>query len=183
MLSRFSLFLACAFLWGCKPVERVLNDALNSGTLRGVDKCVSLEDTTLVPREAIMRSCVRRFERPIPANDLAEMRGNGSPEMAGREAVFSGTLDNQSASRILTGATITVTFRNAGVGPISSRAVTRYRVAVDSVWLLPGRSIPFETRGVTNAPDDWTTTPYCSSVPEARCWHWEITSANGLSLQ
>ena len=66
--------LVVALVIGIKPVQRFTNEAVNSGTLRGVETCLSYSSSELLSPEAVRATCVAAFQKRLYGREHAQGR-------------------------------------------------------------------------------------------------------------
>lgn len=66
--------LVAALVIGIEPVQRVINEATQQGTLRGVETCMNYSRSDLLPEESVKATCVSIFQKPLFHSDHAAGR-------------------------------------------------------------------------------------------------------------
>jgi hypothetical protein len=59
------VFLVAALAFGLEPVQRMLNELANRGTLRGVERCMDYSESALLSLEAVKAACVQTFHERL----------------------------------------------------------------------------------------------------------------------
>lgn len=169
--------LIISSLSGCKPLKAVINSSINGGTVEGASQCIEMGAANLVSEEVIRLSCVGRFEQPLSSAALANLNGRGSPQTHIGDAVFEGSLTNNSINYVITSLEIGVTFH----GSNDSEKIEKNLLVRG--WFEPlTSSQSFRSDDLENQPSDWQTTDACDEDELVNCWTWRLISGNGLSL-
>jgi len=71
--------LVAALVFGFKPVQRVINEATNRGTVRGVETCMDYLKSELLSRDTVKTTCVQAFHNPLYIPEL--VMGQAGPRM------------------------------------------------------------------------------------------------------
>lgn len=92
--------LVAALTYGVEPVQRIVNEAANRGTLRGVEKCMEYSKSELLSQDAVKASCVKVFHTRLYLPDLAT--GKAGPLVEEGMAGWEGILENKTADHVTT---------------------------------------------------------------------------------
>jgi small nuclear ribonucleoprotein (snRNP)-like protein len=169
---KFRLFLpfaAVLVLGGCKPIELV-KEALYSGTLKGVEACMNVNDTDLLSENQIRSMCTK--EQQVTMRDWYRLQGKARFD----EDRIIAQVDNQSEENIVTEITFMVEV-------FDSDGRRRTVSTTENTWIAPNSSAQVSasfryTDGVNLAA------PWCesgASSSELRgCKNWDIESAKAV---
>jgi hypothetical protein len=170
--------LAClvvALVVGFEPVQRVINEASNKGTLKGVESCMSYSDSELLSKEAIKATCVSAFQKRLYHDEYAT--GRAGPNTRKGVVGWGGVLENETSDHVTTWVRISVSI-------FDDKGVEKEYFAETSIWIDPLGESEFEIQLPDLEPEQFESIEFCereSSAPSA-CMAWGVTDVMGLSI-
>lgn len=167
--------LVAAFAFGVEPLLRVTNEAMNRGTLRGVEKCVGYSASELLSDDAIKATCTRKFEKRLFHRDHAN--GRAGPRFD-RDVVFwEGVMENDTSDHLTTWVRISV-------GVLDEEGKEQVFRVEAPIWIDPlgeqkfSVEVPDLKRGVL---EDLEFCDRKDDEPKS-CMLWDVVAVKGLSL-
>lgn len=161
--------------FGIKPVQRVINEAANRGTLRGVEACMDYSKSELLSQDAVKATCVQSFQNRLYLPDLAS--GQAGPRMDQEKAGWEGTLENKTPDHVTSWIQIAVTIFDADG--------TKQEVfAETAIWIDPLGEAEFRVELPEFKREQFDKIKFCDDDDEApkACMGWGITDVKGLSI-
>jgi hypothetical protein len=167
--------LVAALAFGFEPVQRMVNEAANQGTLRGVEKCMEYATSELVSKEAVKASCAQSFQERLYLPDLAS--GKAGPRIDQEIVGFEGLLQNKTADHVTTWIQIEVSIFDAD-------GKERKVVAETPIWIDPMGEADFKVELPDLKPEQLDGIKWCELDDEApkACFSWGITDVMGLVI-
>lgn len=167
--------VVAALVVGVEPVQRFVNETANSGTLRGVETCLSYSQSELLSPEAVRSTCILAFQKPLYRNDHAT--GKAGPAVEQQQVVWSGFLDNKTTDHVTTWVKISVGIFDADGNEQEFHATT-------SIWIDPLGQTEFQVALPDLEREQFSDLEFCEqdTTPQISCISWGITEMMGLSL-
>ncbi|MCL6285994.1 hypothetical protein M3P21_20985 [Ruegeria sp. 2012CJ41-6] len=100
------LCLVLALAIGVRPVQKTVNEALNQGTLKGVETCMSYSKSELLSNDAVQATCVTTFRKRLYHNGHAT--GRAGPRLGERTVSWGGVLENKTSDHVTTWIQVSV---------------------------------------------------------------------------
>lgn len=151
---------------GCDYVASKAADTLYDGTLKGVELCISRNESQLVDDLVIRHLCVTEHERLI----FIELGGTAyftsDREAVNYPAKFTGSFTNDSANYVISGFTVTVVYTD-------SKKDTK---SFSGLWIEP------EARKGFNILSDELTADVDHSALGSDDFDWTIGSIYGIKI-
>ena len=171
-------FLVCivvALLIGVDPVRKIANEAMNQGTVRGVDTCMSYSNSAALSKEAVRAMCVRTFQKRLYHGDYAT--GRAGPRGDLRTVSWSGTLQNKISDHVTTWIRISVTLYDAD-------GVRQEFSAETPIWIEPLSEAEFKVEVPNLEPKQIRNIGFCDldDLAPITCMDWGVTDIMGLSI-
>ncbi len=167
--------LVAALVFGFEPVQRTINVAIFSGTLRGVESCMDYSRSDLLSEEAVQATCISSFQRRLFGSDFAT--GRAGLRLERGEVSWGGLLRNETSDHVTTWVNITVYVFDAEGNEQEFEADT-------AIWIDPLGEAEF----IVNLPDleseqigDLRLCDH-ESVELISCMTWGIYGVEGLSI-
>lgn len=161
---------------GVKPVERLINETTNRGTLRGVETCMGYTGSVLISENAVRATCVETFQRPLYSEDYAT--GRAGPRLIEQERIgWSGSLENKTSDHVTTWVEITVRI-------IDEAGDERTFSAGTQIWIDPLSEATFTVELPDIEREQIEERDFCdhNDAPATNCFSWSITKIRGLSI-
>lgn len=175
ILIGFLLCSVAALAIGIEPVERIANEALNKGKVRGVEKCLSYSDSELLSADAVRAMCIRTFQRPLYDRDHAT--GRAGPRMDNESMGWGGFLENKTSDYVTTWVKI-------AIGIYDADGDEKEFFVETPIWIDPLG----ETEFLVETPDierkQIESIDFCDHDDPAptSCLTWGITEMKGLGI-
>jgi len=169
------LCLVAALIIGIKPVQRAINEAMNQGTLKGAETCMSYSDSELLSKDVVKATCVRAFHKRLYHNDHAT--GRAGPHLDGRNVSWGGVLENKTPNHVTTWIEISVSV-------FDDEGKEQEFTAATSIWIDPLNEAEFRVELPDLESKQLKDLEFCEhddATPTA-CMAWGVTNAMGLSL-
>ena len=167
--------LVAALAYGIEPVQRVINEAANRGTLRGVEKCMEYSKSELLSKDAVKASCVKAFHKRLYLPDLAT--GKAGPRVDQEMVGWEGVLENKTADHVTTWIQI-------GVSIFDKDGKEQEVFAETPIWIDPMGETNFQVEFPDLKPGQLDTIDWCGlddQAPKA-CFSWGVTDMMGLEI-
>lgn len=100
------LALVAALVIGIEPVQRIITEATQKGTLKGVESCMKYSSSDLLSDHATRATCVNTFQKPLYRNDHAT--GRAGPRINQGTVGWGGSLENKTPDYVTTWVKIAV---------------------------------------------------------------------------
>jgi hypothetical protein len=167
--------LVAALTIGVEPVQRFMNEATSSGTLRGVEKCVDYSKSELLSQDAIKASCVQSFHKRLYLADLAT--GKAGPRVEEGIVNWEGNLENKTADHV-------TTWVQVGVSIFDKDGKEQKAFAETPIWIDPMGEASFQVEFPDLKPEQLEGTDWCDLEDQApkECFSWGITDVMGLTI-
>lgn len=167
--------LVAALTIGIGPVQRIVNEATNQGTLKGVERCMEYAKSDLISKEAIQRSCVQSFQKQLYLPDLAG--GEAGPRTEKDLVRWEGTLENKTGDHVTTWVRVVVI--------VFDKAGKKTEVSGETpIWIDPMGEAEFRVELPELEPKQLDGFEFCEddvAEPKA-CMGWTISEVKGLEL-
>ena len=167
--------LVAALAFGIKPVQRVMNEAANQGTLRGVETCMNYSKSELLSQDAVKATCVQSFHNRLYIPDLAI--GQAGPRIDQGKVGWGGTLANKTPSHVTTWIQISVTIYDADG--------TKQEVFAETpIWIAPLGEAEFRVELPELEGKQFDDIKFCdhdNTAPKT-CIGWGVTDVMGLAI-
>lgn len=167
--------LVAALAFGIEPVQRVINEATNQGTLRGVEKCMDYSKSELLSQDAVKATCVQAFHNRLYLPDLA--MGQAGPRIEQGKVSWGGILENKTTDYVTTWIRIAVTIFDADG--------TKQEVFAETpIWIAPLNDAEFLIELPDLKREQFDDIEFCDHDDEApkSCMGWGITDVKGLTI-
>ena len=167
--------LVAALAFGIQPVQRVINEATNRGTLRGVEICMDYSKSELLSPDAIKATCVQSFHDRLNIPDLAI--GQAGPRIEQGKVGWGGTLANKTPDHVTTWIRIAVTIFNAEGTKLEVFAET-------TIWIDPLGEAEFRVELPDLKEGQFIDIEFCDNddtAPKA-CMAWGVTDVMGIAI-
>lgn len=169
------IFLVAALTYGFEPVQRMINEAANRGTLRGVEKCMEYTTSDLLSPEALKATCVLTFQERLYDPDVAT--GKAGPRADQGLAGWEGVLENKTADAVTTWIQI-------GVSIYDKDGKEQEVFAETPIWIDPMGEAKFQVELPDLKPEQFDAIEFCDLDDEApkACMAWGVADVMGLSI-
>lgn len=169
------IFLVAALAFGIEPVQRVINEAINRGTLRGVEACMNYSKSELLSQEAVRATCVQSFHYQLYIPDLAA--GQAGPLIDQDKVGWGGTLKNKTPDHVTTWIQIAVTIFDADGNQQEIFADT-------PIWIDPTGEADFQVELPDLKRKQLDGIDFCDNDDKApkACVSWGIAKVMGLTI-
>ncbi len=167
--------LLAALAFGIEPVQRVINEAANQGTLRGVEKCMNYTKSELLSQDAVKATCIQSFQKPLYLPDLAT--GEAGPLMDQGNVAWGGTIKNKTPDHVTTWIRI-------AVAVFDLEGNKQEVFAETPVWIDPMGEAEFRVELQDLDREQLDDLAFCDLDVEApkACMGWGITDVMGLAI-
>jgi hypothetical protein len=163
--------VAFSLLAACKPIAEV-KEAVFHGSLKGVEACMSANDTVLLKQEHVRLICIKDHQEKM--QQTHKIQGKARADETGIEAI----IENESDDVIVT----EITFEVYLYGDKGSKETV---VASANTWIAPN-----STEEVSASFDDEAeldhSAPWCDhDMPEVdlkNCRLWDIVAARTVDF-
>ena len=167
--------LVAALAYGVEPVQGLINETANRGTLRGAERCMDYAKSALLSQDAVKVSCVQAFQERLYLPDLAT--GLARPRVEEGQVGWEGSLENKTIDHVTTWVRISVFIYDADGKEQESFAET-------PIWIDPMGEAEFKVALPDLKPDQLEKIEFCDiddDAPKA-CMSWGITDLKGLAI-
>jgi len=167
--------LVAALAYGIEPVQRMINEAANRGSLRGVERCIEYSKSELLSKEAVKASCIKAFQKRLYHPDLAS--GKAGPRVDKEIVAWEGALENKTADQVTTWIQI-------GVSIYDKDGKEQEVFAETPIWIDPMGDANFQVELPDLKAEQLDAIDWCGlddKAPKA-CFWWGITDVMGLSI-
>ena len=167
--------LVAALGFGIEPVQRVINELTNRGTLRGVETCIDYSKSALISQDAVRATCVQSFQNRLYVPDVAI--GQAGPRMEEGKLGWGGILENKTPDHVTTWIQIAVT--------IFDTDGTKQEVfAETSIWIDPLGETEFRVELPELEREQFDKIQFCDIDDEnpKSCFGWGVTDVKGLAI-
>ncbi|MFX0544770.1 hypothetical protein ACEWPL_004415 [Roseovarius sp. S1116L3] len=167
--------LVAALVFGITPVQRVMNEMVNKGTLRGVENCLSYSKSELLSAEAVKSTCVRNFQKRLYNNDHAT--GLAGPQWDERTVSWAGDLENKTSHHV-------TTWIRVSVGLYDADGNKNEFLADTPIWIDPLDEAEFRVELGELKPEQIENIEFCEldDLAPTACMTWGVTDVMGLSI-
>lgn len=169
------LIFTAALIIGVEPVQKVVNETTQKGTLKGIESCMSYSSSDLLSDRAIRATCVRTFQKHLYHNDHAI--GRAGPRMNQRSVGWGGTLENKTPDHVTTWVKI-------AVGIFDDEGNEKEYFAETSIWIDPLDEAEFSVDLPDVKQEQFESFEFCDHDDPApkSCVTWGITEVMGVSI-
>jgi hypothetical protein len=166
--------LVAALVFGIKPVQEVVNEAMNRGTLKGAETCMEYSASQLLAADAVKAMCIQSFQKPLYSNDHAT--GQAGPSVNQQTVSWGGVLENKTSDHVTTWVRISVIVFD---GDGAKQEV----FAETPIWIDPLGEAEFEVELPDLQPEKLIN-EFCDHDDEApkSCMTWGIVEVMGLAV-
>lgn len=167
--------LVAALTIGIEPVQRFMNEAVNRGTLRGVEKCMDYSKSELLSQEAVKASCVQSFHRRPNLPGLAT--GQAGPRIDNEVVGWAGRLENKTSDHVTTWIEIVVIL-------FDKEGKEKEFFAETPIWINPLGEAEFRVEFPDLEPKRLDELKFCDRDDEAPmdCMDWGVADVMGLAI-
>ena len=169
------LCIVLMLVFGFKPVYRVMNEAVNRGTVNAVEMCLDYTRGEVLSEEAVKAVCVSTFQKRLLGNEYAF--GRAGPRLVLDGVRWGGTLQNDTVDHVTTWVQVAVNVYDENGSEQKALADTQ-------VWLEPMDETEFEVevpdlkQEQINDLDFWDL-----DMPNPKsCFSWGVVAVKGLSI-
>ena len=167
--------LVATLAYGIEPVQRLMNEVVNRGTLRGVEKCMEYSKSKLLSQDFVKASCIEAFHKRLYLPDLAS--GKAGPRVDQGLVGWEGNLENKTADHVTTWIQI-------GVSIYDKDGKEQEVFAGTAVWIDPMGEAKFQVEFPDLKPEQFDAIDFCElddQEPKG-CMAWGISDLRGLSI-
>lgn len=167
--------LLAALVFGVAPIQRVVNEAIHKGTLRGVENCMKYSSSKLLSEEAVKAMCVEAIQKSLYHNDHAT--GRAGPMLNQRTVGWGGTLKNKTPDHVTTWVKISVSIYDAD-------GTEQEHFAETQIWIDPLDDAEFKVQMPDLKHEELEDTEFCEhneSTPKD-CMTWGVVDVMGVSV-
>lgn len=167
--------LVAAFAFGIEPVQRLMNEAINRGTLNGVETCMVYSKSELLSQDTVRATCVQSFQKRLYGNDHAT--GLAGPRIDQRTVSWSGILENKTPDHVTTWIQISVMIFDAD-------GTKQEHFASTPLWVDPLGEAEFRVELPDLESEQIDGIEYCENDDETpkACITWGVTEVMGLAI-
>ena len=167
--------LVAALALGIEPMQRLANETINGGTLRGVERCLGYSQSELLSKDAVKATCIQSFHRPLYLYDLAS--GEAGPRIEKESVGWGGTLDNKTSDHVTTWIRVAVTFFDA-------KGSKQEFYGETSIWIDPLGKAEFKVDLPELERKKVEGSEFCELDDDdpKSCMAWGITDVKGLAI-
>lgn len=169
--------IAAYVLYNLQTVKMTVNESLNSGTLRGVENCVSYSTSELVSTETTRNSCVARIQKSVPNAHL--INGLAGPRVRNGQAFLDGDLNNDTSGHI-------ATWFRAYIGVHDETGKRSEYSGETFIWVEPQSSQEFSIELDGAEPEQFQGLDFCpKSENESTyksCIVWGVSRVRGIEI-
>lgn len=167
--------VVAALAFGFKPVQRVINEAANRGTLSGAETCMGYLTGELLSRDGVKTTCVQAFHSPLYIPELAT--GQAGPRFDQGKVSWAGTLENKTPDHVTTWIRIYVTIFDADG--------TKQEVLAETpIWIEPLDEAEFRVELPDLESKQFDDIAFCEKDDKApkACMGWGVSDVMGLAI-
>lgn len=167
--------LVAALAIGVEPLQRLANEKINWGTLKGVETCLSYSSSELLSEEAVRLTCVLAFQKPLYRNEHAT--GLAGPRIEQTIVSWAGELENMAHDHVTTWIRLEVSI-------FDENGIDQAFAAETSIWIDPLDQTEFRVELPDLNGDLFEGLEFCELEDDApkNCVSWGIAEMKGLSL-
>lgn len=160
---------------GFKPVQRTINEAVNRGTLTGVENCIAYSESQLISSEATRSACIRSFEKNLFSGEHAS--GRAGPTFTDQSVSWVGKLENKTPDHVTTWIGLSVIVYDA-------EGNEKEFLGDTSVWIDPLGETDFRVDLPELTRDMVDASEFCEldAASPTSCMSWGIVEVKGLSI-
>lgn len=167
--------LVVVLAFGVEPVQRMINETANSGTLRGAEKCMDYSKSELLSEDAVKATCVQSFHTRLYLPNLAT--GQAGPRFAQGQVGWGGILQNKTSDHVTTWIEIAVMVFDADG--------TKQEVSVEApIWIDPLGEAEFRIELPDLERVQFDDIEFCDLEDETptACMARAVTDVKGLAI-
>lgn len=167
--------LVAALAIGVEPVQRMINEAVSRGTLRGVETCMSYSSSELLSTEAVKATCVTAFQKSLYHNDHAT--GRAGPRLDQRTVSWGGALENKTLDHVTTWIRISVSIYDAD-------GAEKVHFAETPIWIDPLDEAQFKVELPDIGSEQLEDIEFCEhgDLTATACMTWGVMEVMGLTI-
>ncbi|MEO9649693.1 MAG: hypothetical protein ABJ360_16185 [Roseobacter sp.] len=167
--------LVVALVVGVHPVKKVVNEATNRGTLRGVETCMSYSSRELLSKEALRATCVSAFQKRLYGREHAT--GRAGPRADEPSVSWGGILENKTPDHVTTWVRVSVSI-------FDSDGTEQEVFGETPIWIDPLGEAEFLVELPDLEPQQFENIEFCDyEVEEPKsCMGWGVTNVMGVSI-
>ncbi len=160
---------------GIKPVQKMINEAMNHGTLKGVETCISYSNSELLSVDSVKATCVRAFQKQLYSD--ANTTGSAGPRYNQEIVSWGGYLENKVVDYVTTWVRISVSVYN-------EEGAKQEYLAETPIWIDPLGKKSFEVKLPDVGRKQFENNEFCGNVNSApiSCITWGVEEVMGLSI-
>lgn len=169
------LCLVLVLAIGVQPVEKTINEALNQGTLKGIETCISYSESDLVSEGAIQAMCAMTFQKSLHDNDHAT--GRAGPSFDRRIVSWDGVLENKTPDHVTTWVRISVSIFDKEGEETEVYAET-------PIWIDPLNEAAFQVELPDLESEQLKDLEFCEYEDTAPtdCMVWGVSRMMGVAI-
>lgn len=166
--------LVAALVFGIKPVQEVVNETMNRGTLKGAETCMEYSASQLLATDAVKAMCIQSFQKPLYSNDHAT--GQAGPSVNQQTVSWGGVLENKTSDHVTTWVRISVIV-------FDGEGAEQEVFAETPIWIDPLGEAEFQVELPDLKPEKLIN-EFCDHDDEApkSCMTWGIVEVMGLAV-
>jgi hypothetical protein len=167
--------LVVALVVGVQPVQKVINEATNRGTLRGGETCMSYSSSELLSKEALRATCVSAFQKRLFGGEYASGRAGPRPEQ--RSIRWGGILENKTPDHVTTWVRVSVSIFD--VDGTEQEVFAETPICID-----PLDEAEFSVELPELEPQQFENLEFCDHESEEpkSCMGWGVINIMGVSI-
>ncbi len=167
--------LVAALTIGVEPVQRFMNESINRGTLRGVERCIDYAKSELLSKDAIKASCVQVFHKRLYLPDLASCQAG--PRIDKEVVHWGGRLENKTADHVTTWVQIVVIV-------FDGEGKEKETFAETPIWIDPMGEAEFRVELPDLDAKHLASIEFCDDGDEKpkSCMTWAVAEVKGLVI-
>jgi len=164
-----------ALVIGIQPLQKLVNEATNQGTLRGVETCMSYSSRELLSTEALRATCVSAFQKRLFGGDHAG--GRAGPRVESQRVRWGGILENKTPDHVTTWVRLSVSVFN-------EEGIEQEVFAETPIWIDPLDDAEFLVELPDLEPQQFTDKEFCDYEVEQPkdCIAWGVVGVMGVSI-
>jgi hypothetical protein len=167
--------LVVALVLGVKPIQKVINETLNRGTLKGAETCIAYSGSELLSPDSTKASCVRSFQKRLYSNDLAS--GQAGPTLNQETVRWGGFLENKTPDHVTTWVQISIKI-------FDKDGAEQEFLGDTPVWIDPLSKADFEIELPDLKRELLDDIKFCGEDDKApkACMGWGVVDIMGLEM-
>lgn len=167
--------LVAGLVFGIKPLQVVINEATNLGTLRGAELCMDYSASELLSVDAVKTTCVQSFHKRLDGDNHAT--GRAGPEVDQQTVSWQGILENKTPDYVTTWIKIAVLI-------FDEDGTKQELFAETPIWIDPLGKAEFRVELPDLKREQVDGITFCDRDDDAPkgCMDWGIIDVKGLAI-